>query len=289
MAPTKDLPEEDGNIKTTNTLVPNADERPESLRLDPAEEQDLVSQSNILKTKANALFTTSSFTEAITGYTRALETLPTYLDYELAVLKSNIAACHIKLSEWKEAIDAASDALERLEVLDPVPKVVKKGEGGKVDEQEEGRSGGVVEEVDDQTADAIEALSRSGRSVNDVGKIRIKALLRRAKGRSELGTWSHLQGAQEGMIYTYIPFYPRSRVNTTPSNLYKRLPTTLPHPEPHASRLQNRTISSPYSPPKTKRSPGKGNGRYDGKTEAIGQRILETLRLVDGQFQYGEG
>jgi len=187
----------DEDIKTRNTLQPNPDEQPSSLRLDPAEEQELVTKSNDLKSSANKLFTSSSYTEAITGYTRAIDTLPTYLNYELAVLKSNIAACHLKLSEWKEAIDAATDSLDALEHIDPVPVPPAKAGTGEAVEGSKQQSA-IVEEVDDQTADRIEALQRSGRSLDDVRKIRVKALLRRAKARSELGTWSHLQGAQEG-------------------------------------------------------------------------------------------
>ena len=44
---------------------------------------------------------------------------PNYLEYEIAVLKSNIAACHVKLAEWKAAIDAATQSLEALDRLEP--------------------------------------------------------------------------------------------------------------------------------------------------------------------------
>jgi tetratricopeptide (TPR) repeat protein len=188
----------DEDAPTTNTLKPSSEEVPTSLRLDPSEELELVEKSNSLKTSANALFTSSSYTEAITGYTRAIDTLPTYLDYELAVLKSNISACHVKLGEWKDAVEAATQALDSLERLDPVP--VKKPEG-KGEESKAGEAA-VVEEVDDQTAERYEALQRSGRSVDDVRKIRVKALLRRAKARGELETWANLQGAQEGKYHS---------------------------------------------------------------------------------------
>jgi len=61
-----------------------------------------------------------------------------------------------------------------------------------------------VEEVDDETANKIEALERSGRSRTEVQKIRIKALMRRAKARSEMAGWSNLQGACEG-LFTWPP------------------------------------------------------------------------------------
>lgn len=130
------------------------------------------------------------------------------MDYEVAVLKSNVAACQLKLKEWKEAVDAATQSLDCLECLDPTPKQ----ESTKADADhtssvnisnststDVGQQGGVVEEVDDVTAAKIEALEKSGRSRDEIQKIRIKALLRRAKAREELGGWSSLQGADEGM------------------------------------------------------------------------------------------
>lgn len=175
---------------------PSKSEQQVSLPLDPEEESKLVAESNALKTTANTCFTSSDYDAAITGYNRALEVLPTYLDYEIAVLKSNIAACYIKLEDWKDAIDAATTAIDGLEKLDPVP-VPKKAANGKVAEavQEENN----VEEVDDQTADRLEALERNGHNVDDVRKIRAKALLRRAKARTESGGWANLAGADEGI------------------------------------------------------------------------------------------
>jgi tetratricopeptide (TPR) repeat protein len=213
----------DEDAPTKNTLKPNADEAPESLRLEPAEEASLIEKSNSLKTSANALFTSSSYTEAITGYTRAIDTLPTYLDYELAVLKSNISACHVKLGEWKDAVEAASQALDSLERLDPIP--VKKTEGK--GEESKAVETAVVEEVDDQTAERYEALQRSGRSVDDVRKIRVKALLRRAKARSELETWANLQGAQEGIFHFLSRSLQLPNHHQTTHSLFKR---------PHSAR-----------------------------------------------------
>lgn len=90
-------------------------EEPSSMsRLPREEETELIEESTRLKSTANNLFTTAQFTEAVEGYNRAYDKLPTYLDYDLAVLKSNIAACHIKLAEWKEAIDSATAALDKL-------------------------------------------------------------------------------------------------------------------------------------------------------------------------------
>jgi tetratricopeptide (TPR) repeat protein len=179
----------------TETEVP--EERPaiEPLPLD--EETNLISESNSLKTSANVLFTTSSYADAITGYNRALDILPSYLDYELAILKSNIAACHLKLEEWKEAVEASTDALDGLERLDPVPSVPKSngredGEKGVIKEDP------VIQELSEDTASRFEIFQRTtGKSLNDIKNLRIKSLLRRAKARHAQPTWANLQGSLE--------------------------------------------------------------------------------------------
>lgn len=162
--------------------------------LPEAEESSLITESNTLRTSANALFTTSSYADAITGYNRALHVLPSYLDYELAVLKSNIAACHLKLEEWKEAVEAATEALDGLERLDPVPLVTKPNgrEDGTVTQE------AVIQELSEDTSSRFETFQRtSGKSLSDLKNLRTKSLLRRAKARHALKTWANLQGSLE--------------------------------------------------------------------------------------------
>ena len=141
-----------------------------------------------MKTSANSQFAHGSYSEAIQTYDRALSSCPNYLDYEIAVLQSNISACHIKLEEWEEAVESATKSIEALERIDPLPK----------DKAKKNESSSVVEEIDDETAEKIEALEKSGRTRDEVQKIRTKAFLRRAKARSETGGWAALQGAYEG-------------------------------------------------------------------------------------------
>jgi tetratricopeptide (TPR) repeat protein len=64
------------------------------------------------------LFAKSEFRDAIDSYGLALATCPNYLDYEIAVLKSNISACQLKLEDWKEAVKSATEALDALERLE---------------------------------------------------------------------------------------------------------------------------------------------------------------------------
>lgn len=154
--------------------------------------QSLLNESNSEKASANALFAKSEFKEAIESYDKALSTCPNYLDYEIAVLKSNIAACHLKLEDWKEAVEAATAALDGLDRLQG--KNGEKNEGAKVSEDGEEAD----EEIISEGATKAEDVSNKGQREADIERIRSKALMRRAKARSEQGGWATLQGAEEG-------------------------------------------------------------------------------------------
>lgn len=152
------------------------------------EEKALLDESNVEKATANKGFVSAEYNSAIQGYEKALAICPAYLEYDIAVLRSNIAACHLKLEEWKQAVESATQALEALETVDPAKNQEEKGADVVP---------GEVEEVDDATEIRIAALTRTGHSINDVHKLRTKTLLRRAKARQQLGGWSSLQGALE--------------------------------------------------------------------------------------------
>jgi tetratricopeptide (TPR) repeat protein len=160
-------------------------------------EQRLLSESNTQKSQANKLFTSSRYSEAIGEYDKALSSCPNYLDYECAVLKSNIAACHLKLEDWKEAVESATAALDALDRLQPRKKVTK----GKEYNGEDEKAGAVVEIVggdDDDMEKELAELKLSDERKEDIRRIRAKALMRRAKGRMEQGGWGNLAGAEEG-------------------------------------------------------------------------------------------
>lgn len=194
------------------------------IRFPPEEEARLLADSNTLKLSANTLFAKGLYSEAITTYSRSLSSLPNYLDYELAILQSNIAASHLKLQEWAAAIESATKALDALERLDPIPQTKSRNDNnGRHAQAPQGQ----IEEIDDATAARIEALSQSGRSTEDVQKLRTKALLRRAKARVETGGWAALQGADED--YRFLSTMPtlspldRKTVNTELGRLGPRL------------------------------------------------------------------
>ncbi|KAF2226968.1 hypothetical protein BDZ85DRAFT_190794 [Elsinoe ampelina] len=183
----------------TNPSLPRPTPRED--RFSPTEEASLLSTSTDLKSEGNALFARSSFSQAISTYDRALASVPNYLDYEIAVLRSNIAACHIKLAEWKEAIESADKAVDNLRSLDGVDVTESRTAGSKK-EAGHGTNGkadvdGRAEEATDETEQALDKLHQSGHTLAEVQKLRSKILLRRAKARTELATWSHLQGAEE--------------------------------------------------------------------------------------------
>ncbi|CAG5157079.1 uncharacterized protein ALTATR162_LOCUS4871 [Alternaria atra] len=159
----------------------------------PDEEKKLLDESNTEKASANKTFTSGEYNGAIQGYEKALAVCPSYLEYDIAVLRSNIAACHLKLEEWKQAVESATQALEALDRIDPpAPKDAGKDEGGK-----EATGGGAIAEIDDTTELYLDALTRTNHTINDVHKLRTKALLRRAKARHEVGGWASLQGSLE--------------------------------------------------------------------------------------------
>lgn len=162
-------------------------------RFEPEEEASLLAESNSLKGSANQLFGKASFENAIQTYDKALASCPNYLDFEIAVLRSNVAACHIKLQEWKEAVESATKGVECLQRLEPLPELRKAENGDK--DAEEGDQ--IVEEVDEDVEERIERLNQSGHTIDEVRKLQIKLLLRRAKGRSEQNAWTTLQGADE--------------------------------------------------------------------------------------------
>lgn len=149
------------------------------------EEQQLLDESNAEKICANKTFASGDYGSAIQGYEKALALCPSYLEYDTAVLRCNMAACHLKLSEWKQAVESATQALDALDKIDsPLDK-----EKGKRTE-----AGGVVSEVDDRAEVLFAALARTNHTINDVHKLRTKALLRRAKARHQVGGWMSLQG-----------------------------------------------------------------------------------------------
>lgn len=164
----------------------------------------MLNESNTHKSEANALFNNGSYTEALAKYSDASAICPTYLDFELAVLQSNISACHLKLQEWKDAITSATAALEKLDKLEREVDEEEKAEAeAKRLEEEEieeeiispGAATAAPAPVVDPEDDPAFIARKKRRA--DISRIRYKALIRRARARTEAGGWSNLTGAQE--------------------------------------------------------------------------------------------
>lgn len=159
-----------------------------------------MSESNDKKTEANKLFSSASYDNAISKYEEAASVCPHYLDYELAVLQSNISACHLKLEQWKEAVTSASKALDGLEKIEKAdaaaaatdPRVKEEDE----DVEEEIVSTGAQKSAPAQGQESDAEVAARKRK-EDILRIRAKALMRRARAKSELDGWANLSGAEE--------------------------------------------------------------------------------------------
>ena len=113
------------------------------------------------------------------------------------MLKSNISACHLKLEDWKAAIESADAALDALHRLEPSKADAERHHGGVEDP--------AVVEIEAEGPEAEKALAdlaMSDQRREDIGRIRSKALMRRARAKSEQGGWANLQGAEEGTLFT---------------------------------------------------------------------------------------
>ncbi|MCJ1292259.1 hypothetical protein MMC34_003809 [Xylographa carneopallida] len=226
-------------------------------RFSPEEEASLLHESNAQKSDANKLFTSSRYSEAIGEYDKALSSCPNYLEYEIAVLKSNISACHLKLEDWKAAVESATAALDALERLQPTK--AKKSTGPSEDDKD----GAVVEiEGDGEEAERELAELRLGdeRKVA-IKRIRAKALMRRAKGKMEQDGWGNLVGAEED---------------------YKELlgMADLPIQDQKIVRAALATLPSRISAAKDKEM-----GEMMGKLKELGNGILKPFGLSTDMFK----
>lgn len=132
-------------------------------------------------------------------YDRALASCPNYFDYEVAVLKSNVAACYLKLEDWKAAVDSATTSLERLDNIIPQEASASDSNNskGKAKDSGDANTDAVVEISGDDEEEELERLQKLDERKKNVLRIRAKALMRRAKAKMQLGGWGNLQGAEE--------------------------------------------------------------------------------------------
>ncbi|KAJ4411670.1 hypothetical protein N0V85_003813 [Neurospora sp. IMI 360204] len=232
------------------------------VKFSPEEEAELVAESNTHKAEANALFTSGKYDAAINKYDEAIAVCPTYLDYPLAVLRSNVAACHLMLEEWKDAVKHATTALDLLDKLEREDKLAaEKEEKEKEDVEEEIVSAGAAKAGPAVPVVETEAQIARQKRQEDIARIRAKALLRRARARSELGGWSTLEGAIED---------------------YKKLSamTNLTATDRKLVQAQIRAL-----PPRAKAAQEKETAEMWGKLKDLGNGLLKPFGLSTEHFK----
>ncbi|KAK8052394.1 hypothetical protein PG993_003779 [Apiospora rasikravindrae] len=226
--------------------------------------EELLSESNEKKTQANALFSSAKYENAINKYEEAASVCPHYLDYELAVLQSNISACHLKLEQWKDAISSATKALDGLGRLD-VAAAEELAEAEKKQAEDDDIEDEIVSSGAQNSAPAAKEeteaeLARRKRK-DDVARIRAKALMRRARARSEQGGWANLSGAEED---------------------YKTL-STMENLSPADRKIVMTQLR--VLPPKSKAAQEKEMAEMWGKLKDLGNGILKPFGLSTDNFK----
>ncbi|OBT88294.1 hypothetical protein VE02_03421 [Pseudogymnoascus sp. 03VT05] len=246
-------------------VVPSPTEETETVRFEPEEEAELLRESNELKAAANEKFAAGEYGAAIKNYAEAISSCPNYLFYERAVLNSNVAACHLKLEEWKETVKAASESVDDLDRLNPT-----KANDNKKENRPKGEDGKEIVEAQEEEADeeivsvgaaSAENTSEAARRKTDIERIRSKALLRRARARSEMGGWSALGGAEED---------------------YKEL-SKMSNLSPADRKVIQRQLI--LLPPRTKAAQEKEMGDMMGQLKQLGNGILKPFGLSTDNFQ----
>lgn len=201
--------------------------------------QSLLAEANAHKKDANELFRRNQTDGALTAYETAASVLPSYLYYDLAVLRSNMAACYIKLGDWKEANRRATEALEALD------KEVKRIEKEKANPKKEEPTNESAVADDDESAEE-EIISEGAKNAarppppkdptpppapvgptdQEILRLRSKILLRRGRARSELGGWANLSGAEED--YKTLSAMPKGTLSGADLQLVKKQLKDLP-------------------------------------------------------------
>ncbi|KAF4997157.1 hypothetical protein FGRMN_4051 [Fusarium graminum] len=172
-----------------------------------------------------------------------------------------------ELQDWKEAAKSASDslkALEKLEQNDP-----RLNSDGKKDSEEQAKKedDDVEEEIISngatRAAPAPETVDEEVKTLKaNIQRIRCKALMRRARGRSEAGGWHNLAGAEEDC--KALAAKPES---LTPADL-------------RVVQKQLRDL-----PPRVKAAQEKEMGEMWGKLKDLGNGILKPFGLSTNNFQ----
>ncbi|CAG9977945.1 unnamed protein product [Clonostachys byssicola] len=233
---------------------PTDEEEEDEVKLTPEEEAAALQESQIIKADANTLFSSGDFENAISRYEDALLPLPRTAFFPRAVLHSNVAACHLKLEQWKEAVKSATASLTALEGLEQPSLPKPKPKDDDAQEEEE------VEEI--VSAGAAKAHDPTAQP-SDIQRIRIKALLRRARAHAQSGTWSSLAAAEAD--YRELEKLPSGSL--TPADA-------------RTVRSQLREL-----PPRVKEAQERETAEMWGKLKDLGNGLLKPFGLSTDNFQ----
>lgn len=179
----------------------------------------------------------------------------------------------MKVEQWKEAIKAATDAINGLAKLEsesspaetkeetPNNQDTKAAEKEEDDVEEEIVSSGAARSAPAPAPEPTpEQVAQETRKA-DILRIRTKALLRRARARSEAGGWSNLAGAEED---------------------YRAL-SQMPGLTPADQRTVRTQLKA--LPPRTKAAQEAEMSEMWGKLKSLGDGILKPFGLSTNNFQ----
>jgi tetratricopeptide (TPR) repeat protein len=251
----------------------------------PSEEAALVASSNEIKIEANKQFTQGDYSQAISTYDRALGECPNYLDYEIAVLQSNIAACHLKLEEWKEAIESSSRGLDGLERLLPTPKPpkskTKKEEDGATLEEKTDDTVIELPSDDEDEAAVLQNLEIDDKRKQDILRIRTKLLLRRARARSQ----SSLQAPKQSQKSSFGSGVSQWSTLSAALEDYQTLARAPLLPLLPQSDLKTVTQALRELPPRIDKAKEREMAEMMGKLKELGNGILKPFGLSTDMFK----
>lgn len=178
----------------------------------------------------------------------------------------------MKVEQWKEAIKASSDAIDGLAKLESEssPADTKEETPNNQDTKTAKEDDDVEEEIvssgaarsapapaPEPTPEQVALETRKA----DILRIRTKALLRRARARSEAGGWSNLAGAEED---------------------YRAL-SQMPGLTPADQRTVRTQLKA--LPPRTKAAQEAEMSEMWGKLKSLGDGILKPFGLSTNNFQ----
>jgi len=200
------------------------------------------------------------------------------------VLRSNIAATYLKLEDWKSAVDSATMAIDRLDKIIP-PTTEKKDQSDSTEQPPSGSNtqndDAVIEltgEDDEAEEKELKRLKEQDEQRNNVLRIRAKALIRRAKAKSQIGGWASLQGAAED----YQTLAAMENLPAADQRIVQRALLELPDRIKEAREKEMAEMMSKL----------KGVSGLPGSLlfittnrRPVGQWYFETIRSIDGQLQ----